>query len=69
MASQTGAESEPWPNLSNLIKELSTSQTREELQRLAHLPRVHKQIRKHLNDVAFSQLLGLQEVITFMHLK
>lgn len=62
MAAQGGQATEPWPNLSNLIKELSASQAREELQRAAHLPKVQKQIEKHLTNVAFSQLLGLKEV-------
>jgi hypothetical protein len=55
-------EASPLLGQNVLIKELSTSQARDELQRVAHLPKLHHKLQKHLIDVAFGHLLGLNEV-------
>jgi hypothetical protein len=64
MAALGGPTVEVSPQLGQnvLIKELSTSQARDELQRAAHVPKLHHKIQKHMIDVAFGHLLGLNEV-------
>ena len=58
----TTVEASPLLGQNVLIKELSTSQARDELQSVAHLPKLHHKLQKHLLDIAFGHLLGLIEV-------
>ena len=53
------------PELGHLIKQLAINEAREELQRLDHIPKLLNKVQKRLTDIAFSQLLGLQEASLF----
>ena len=62
MAALDGRQRESCVSLSHLFKELALSQSQEQLERVAHIPKLHQHLQKRLYDIAFGHLLGFEEV-------